>query len=122
MSLTNEQRRPFVIPGPGDVDLHAQWIVRPDTDEVIGLLAHHPHEQMSAGRWPECGGGGYIAWQQVPGYTPAARHQLVSGGPGDLAALTITPSLWHRAKASSTANSPHHGCHGFVRDGRWEPV
>lgn len=117
---TDEQRNPFTIEGADGIDLVAQWIVDPATDEVIGLLARHAGEWGD--RFPHCGGGGYIAWRQIPGITLAARHQLVAGGPDDLASLTVSPSLWHRAKGSGSENSPHRGCHGFIRDGRWEIV
>lgn len=103
----------FRIPGPDGIDLLAEWITDPGSGEVVGLHARHEHPD----RFPECRGGGYIAW--VPtSVTPEARHQLVAGSPDDLTGLTISPSLWHRAKDGG--NSPCHGCHGFIRDGRWE--
>lgn len=105
----------FRIPGMDGVNLLAEWITDPSSGEVIGLHARHERPEQ----FPECSGGGYIAWVQTSA-TPAARHQLVAGSPDDLTGLTISPSLWHRAKGEG--NSPHRGCHGFIRSGRWEVV
>jgi hypothetical protein len=120
--LTEQQRAAFLIPGTDGVDLWATWITDPTTGDTIGLHAHHPYVEINDGRWPECNGGGYIAWVEVKGITPVARHQLVAGGPGDVEALTITPSLWHRAPSRGDSHSPHRGCHGFITAGRWEVV
>lgn len=111
--LTDDQRAPFTIPGQDGIDLIAQWIVDPASDDVIGLHARHVDPE----NWPECRGGGYIAWVHTAG-TPAARHQLIAGGPDKPGELTISPSLWHRSRGDG--NSPHRGCHGFIRAGRWE--
>jgi hypothetical protein len=95
--------------------------------ELIGLMEHHSYDELAAGAWPHCAGGGYVAW--VPGDHRTALHQLLAGGPGDEAHLTINPSLWHRAKDQTDESQPMHangsrcssdaGCHGFIREGRW---
>lgn len=87
--------------------------------DPVRLWAPWFHPRKHPEQFPECRGGGYIAWVQRS-VTPAARHQLAAGGPDDLIGLTISPSLWHRAKGAG--NSPHHGCHGFIRDGVWIPT
>lgn len=83
--------------------------------QTIGLIEHHP-KGSDATRGARCCGG-YVAW--IPegaqrGVHPAwtARHQLVAGGPGDEASLTISPSLACR----------HCPSHGFIRDGKWVPA
>jgi len=72
---------------------------------VYGLIEHHP---AADGGSPYC--GGYIAWA-VPQHWPTCvpRHELVRGGPGEEALVTISPSL-----ACRTC-----GNHGFIRDGKW---
>lgn len=114
----------FRIPGTDGIDLIGSWIVdldRPAEDRVIGMHLHHPYGEIHAGKWPECGGGGYIAWVEAAG-CKLTGHTLCRGGPGRLDELTITPSLWHRARGASGNNSPHRGCHGYLTDGRWVVV
>lgn len=87
------------------------WLLD-QADNVIGLIEHHPAAPGGPPGARYC--GGYVAWVAAdaqqgasPGFT--ARHQLVSGGPGDEEHLTIYPSLACR----------HCPSHGFIRDGRW---
>lgn len=78
-----------------------------DTEGVFGLIEHHPPGPDAQPGALMC--GGYIAWRQ-PVHGPAAvRHQLIAGGPGDEASLTIAPSLACRSCPS----------HGFIENGRW---
>lgn len=87
------------------------WYV--DDDGAFGLIEHHPPGPDAPDGARMC--GGYIAWRQPvspPGQSLAANHQLVSGGPGDEASLTVAPSLACRSCPS----------HGFIRDGRWIPA
>lgn len=89
---------------------------------AVGLHERHPHDAIPDG----CCGGGYIAWEAVGGLV--AKHQLVSGGPDDIANFTVSPSLWHRHRCTKSCNcggsvnSPAASCHGFIRKGRWEPA
>lgn len=115
--------------GSDVVALAGSWIV--DGDGVcIGLHLHHPYDEITEGRWPKCGGGGYVAWSTGARGMLVARHTLVAGGPGEpVDALTLSPSLWHRARdqadetcpasGDGSRNSPHRECHGFVEAGRW---
>lgn len=108
----------------------ATWIVNA-AGEPIGLAEHHEHARLNQGAFPKCGGGGYVAWAHGDEHTQIkpTGHTLVSGGPGDEEHLTITPSLWHRARDQSDTSlplhgngsrcSPHPGCHGYIRAGRW---
>jgi hypothetical protein len=94
---------------------------------IVGLIERHEHPED----FEVCAGGGYVAWVSVPDASPpiVARHVLVSGGPDDVEHLTISPSLWHRARDQSDTSLPLHangsrcsplpGCHGHVRSGRW---
>lgn len=109
-----------------EVALVGSWITD-GGDRVIGIHLHHPYDELAAGTWPRCGGGGYVAW--VPGPGRIALHELSAGGPDDVEHLTLSPSLWHRAKdqgdttlplhANGSRCSPYRDCHGFVRNGRW---
>lgn len=82
--------------------------------QTIGLIEHHPKGPDARPGALYC--GGYVAWvpeveqQSTPTWT--ARHQLLAGGPGDEASLTIAPSLACR----------HCPSHGFIRGGRWIPA
>jgi hypothetical protein len=83
--------------------------------DVIGLIEHHPKGPDATPGAKYC--GGYIAWVNepaVPGGPAAwvAKHQLVAGGPGDEASLTVSPSLACR-------NCPSQG---FIRNGQWVPA
>lgn len=119
MTTLHRDHDQFRIPGTEGIDLIGSWLYDPDDlTRVVGLHLHHPYDEIAAGRWAQCGGGGYIAWDECHG-TRNTGHQMVRGGPDRLDELTITPSLWHRAKGHSGENSPMHGCHGYVTDGRW---
>lgn len=78
---------------------------------MFGLIEHHPptDEAKSKGAL-YC--GGYIAWREPLQAMLKAKHELVSGGPGDEEHLTVEPSL----------QCDHCDNHGFIRDGRWESV
>ena len=80
---------------------------------TIGLIEHHPAAPGAPPGVRYC--GGYVAWvseEAQRGVHPAwtARHQLLAGGPGDEASLTLAPSLACRLCQS----------HGFIRSGRWD--
>jgi hypothetical protein len=82
------------------------------TEQVVGLIEHHPKGPDARPGAQYC--GGYIAWVNepaVPGGQAAwvASHQLIAGGPGDEGSLTVAPSLACR----------HCPSHGFIREGRW---
>ena len=72
-----------------------------DHGQIVGLIEHHPKPEDGPGYY--C--GGYVRWDAHE----KAKHQLVSGGPGDEEHLTLSPSLLCRTC----------GNHGFIRDGKW---
>jgi hypothetical protein len=78
--------------------------------QIIGLIEHHPKPDQDAPGFDPLGFycGGYIRWDG----SEKAKHQLISGAPGDEEHLTIAPSLLCRTC----------GNHGFIRDGRWVPA
>lgn len=87
------------------------WLVN-EAGQTVGLMEHHPKGPDASPGAKYC--GGYVAW--VPAEAQrgvprplTVRHQLVAGGPGDEASLTLSPSLQCRR------------CHsnGWIRDGRW---
>ena len=124
MTVLHRGAHEFQIPGTEGINLVGSWLYDPRTlEQVIGLHLHHPYDEIRAGHWAGCCGGGYIAWTETPS-TPAARHQLIRGGPDQLDELTINPSLWHRGRPpyAVNGNSPHHGCHGYITDGTWVVV
>lgn len=91
------------IPYPGDEpgtdDLGSGVYLRWDGDGV-GFIWHHP----------ACRPWSALRFQPDPRST---GHVLASGGPDDMAHLTITGSLLCPMGC---------GCHGFIRDGRWVPA
>ena len=114
----------FPLPGTEGINLVGSWLVNPtDREQVIGIHLHHPHDELQAGHWAGCTGGGYIAWASAPG-CPTTGHQLIRGGPDNLQDLTVIPSLWHRGRPpyAVDGHSPHHGCHGYITDGTWVVV
>lgn len=82
-----------------------------DKDGAFGLTEHHPSPDP---KYAYC--GGYLAWRLPVGLRRVlmrvpwkVNHQLVAGGPGAEAHLTIAPSLACRSCPS----------HGWIRDGKW---
>jgi hypothetical protein len=93
-------------------DGHSFVWLQDGAGQTIGLIEHHPKAPDARPSALHC--GGYVAWiseEAQRGVHPAwtARHQLLAGGPGDEASLTIAPSLACR----------HCPSHGFIRSGRW---
>lgn len=85
------------------------WLYGYD-DDLIGLIEHHPPSPQDAANGSVyC--GGYLAWNTPPDGThmKLSGHTLVSGGPGDEASLTISPSVLCRRC----------GNHGWIQNGRW---
>lgn len=96
-------------------DGHSFTWLQDGAGRTIGLIEHHPKGPDARPEALHC--GGYVAWipeEAQQGVHPAwtARHQLLAGGPGDEASLTIAPSLACR----------HCPSHGWIQGGRWRPA
>jgi hypothetical protein len=104
-------------PYPGRADEHDLgdghsfvWMIDAD-GEPFGLIEHHPAGPDASPGSLYC--GGYIAWRRPADDSRiAVKHQLVAGGRGEEAVLTVAPSLQCRSCPS----------HGFITNGRWVPA
>lgn len=90
-----------------------RWLTDKDGN-LFGLVEHHPPGPDARPGAQMC--GGYVAWRQPAASAGAMpyvlNHQLVAGGLGDEAALTLSPSLLCGYCPS----------HGWIRGGRWIPA
>lgn len=110
---------PIRLPGPdGAVALEGSWLCERGSDLPVGVHLHHPLDQQADGRWPDCAGGQAVAWA---GHRPTG-HTLLAGDPGHEELLSIGGLIWHRGRGPFADHSPHPGCRGVVRGGRWIPV
>lgn len=112
--------RGIVTPIPGGDGSHSVQFLywtpedgRPE-DEPYALLERHRHTAR-----PNEFHSGYVAWRKPEGAHSAwivVQHQIVAGGPDEIAGLTLNPSL-----SCAYLRDQENPCqsHGFIRDGGW---